>query len=166
MRRFFTNQDNILRGVHTRPSWVTRLTREELGGNLPSYAVRGGQLGKISNMFKIPLELPCSAELMRHSWGTPNQLVLLCNFLESRSLQLGGKFGPNVTRPALTCVLVTISPSAYWLITEGNATEECSWWKSRYALQWISRQPVMIELCFNFLYTQPGANESICGIRI
>ena len=51
-------------------------------------------------------------QLARHPRGTPNQLVLLCNFLERRSLQLGGNSGlmwPGLnmeTSNLYVCVLI------------------------------------------------------------
>ncbi len=39
-------------------------------------------------------------------------------------------------------------------------------WNSRCTLHWISHQTMMIKPCYNFLNILPGANGSICNIRI
>ncbi len=55
----------LVKGAVTlSPEWPQVVTCEELGGNSSSYAVHDGQLGKISNMFKIPL----SCLEVHYSW--------------------------------------------------------------------------------------------------
>ena len=67
-------------------SWVTRLTHEELGVTRRVMRCVVGNSGR----FQTCLKFPPSYLAVWNSWGTPNQFILLCNFLESRSLLLGG----------------------------------------------------------------------------
>ena len=61
-------------------------------------------------------------------------------------------------------VIINLHHAGLWHVE--ISTQACTYCSSRYIIQWISQQSVLIEHCFNFSNTLTWTAESICNIGL